>query len=159
MESFSVSITRVIEPVQSENGNANPDEKDSNLIVLGQGYGPVRFGMTREAVIDAIGQPQETYHGVLQYLDHGFAVFFDRSGRVNAIMCGDAHSPDSPLVERFVGRTPEGIGMGSTPEEVVAAYGQPQKRRGELTMFYRQLGAEFTFLENKLAHIQLRPAR
>ena len=125
------------------------DKQD--VIELGQGYGPIRFGMSGEDLVAVVGEPQRKGPGTYEYLDLGYAVVLDRQGHVGAMMCG----------KRFSGLTPEGIGMGSTPEEVVSAYGhtQSQSQTGLLTMSYRSLGAEFTFRDNKLVHIVLRPAR
>ncbi len=141
-------------------GSAERAEHD---IVLGEGYGPVSFGMSKSDVIAAVGKPQRELGGrVMEYLDHGYAVVLDRGGRVEAILCGDG-SGGGILVERFRGRTLKDIGMGSTPEAVVQAYGQPDKRKapagGHITLLYDTLGATFSFKDGRLVHMTFRVPR
>ncbi len=141
-------------------GDAAALAADQTLIKFGQGYGRIRFGMTREELVAAVGEPQRKVGLAYEYLDLGFAVLLDDQGQVGCIMCGDANPSGSPLVKRFKGQTPEGIGMGSSPEEVTQAYGEPDSRslnpydlRGVSTTKYRTLGVDLIFCDNKLVHI------
>jgi hypothetical protein len=54
---------------------------------LGTGVGPLRFGMTMDAVKAAIGEPEEIEksepddefdHQAWNYLDQGFSLYFDK---------------------------------------------------------------------------------
>ncbi len=144
---------------------SKPFADGHNAVVFGQGYGPIRFDMKRDELIEVAGEPQRrqgtAYEYAYEYLDRGYAVMFDREGKVAAIMCGDANQ-DSPLVDRFSGATLEGIHMGSSLEEVKAAYGRPDRTppaphdSSIQSVSYADLGAEFIFRDGALVHITMR---
>ena len=75
-------------------------------------------------------------------------------------MCGDVTGINGPFVKAFKGRTKEGIGMRSTREDVLRAYGEPtesEKFRGGLeSMKYQPLGITFTLEGGKVHHMIVR---
>ena len=127
----------------------------------GEGYGQVQLGMSRDEVVALVGQPHlKVSSTAYQYRD-GFAILFDREFRVAGVMCGGWCEGDKPLVDRFRGRTPEGIGMGSSLAAVVKTYGTPEKtKRFEedpdfLIAGYPKLGVSFAFRRDRLVHITI----
>ena len=97
-------------------------------ISFGKGYGKIRFGMTYDQLIAAIGEPERRHGTACEYLSRGFAVLFNRGHEIAAIMCGDVSSSHLASIERFKGVTSEGVRMGSTLETVLQAYGKPTEK-------------------------------
>lgn len=130
-------------------------------ISFSDGLGPLRFGESEESIIQLLGPPDARQGRVLSYSRLGFDVFLGRDMRVTVIGAGSARSVAE--AETFKGRTPEGIGIGSTKEEVIAAYGQPtatrQKRQGNGAdegleeLVYRERHLKFTLRNGKVVLI------
>ena len=124
------------------------------------GVGKVRSGMTVQQVVAELGEPQRRTANALEYTRLGFAVMPASNGPVRFVMCGDVIGIRGPLVKAFSGRTKEGIGMNSTREEVVKAYGEPaesERFRGGLeSMQYPSLGITFTLEGGKVHHMIVR---
>jgi len=120
------------------------------------GIGKVRFGMTIEQAKQILGEPQRMTGRACEYLNSGFAIVPERDGTVAAIMCGDASVPDSPLIKNCKCRTDKGIGMGSSRQDVVSAYGQPSSAQqfpgidGLVMLRYDKLNANFLLRDNKV---------
>ena len=119
----------VLSTVASCSRRSTPSAPTASMeIVPETGVGPIKFGMTMDEVKSALGQPDPAPGKPLQYSSLGLAVIpRTRDGKVGAIMMGD--SGGGQLVERFKGVTTKGIGMKSTRQEIVAAYG-PHSRLG-----------------------------
>jgi hypothetical protein len=135
----------------------NPDQGDANELTVypGQGMGRLRFGQTIEETRAVLGEPDFAMgRDVLQY--PGFAVTSRGDGRVATIFCGDLKGPDSPFVRRCRCRTVEGIGMGSSEQQVLRAYGEPDKRisddsvPGSVRLGYRSRIMEMRLKDNKV---------
>lgn len=101
------------------------------IITPGVGAGDIKFGMTREKVIKILGKPErEQFKNCLEYRSLGIIALglqFDPEGGVVMLLFGDPDpksSADSPLVKACKYRTAEGIGMGSTLEQVEKVYGK-----------------------------------
>ena len=122
--------------------------------------GKVRSGMTAQQVVSELGQPQRKIGMALEYSGQGFAVIPDSNGMVTAVMCGDVTGINGPFVTAFKGQTKEGIGMRSTREDLVKAYGEPavsQKfPRGLESLQYAALGLTFTLEAGKVHHLIVR---
>jgi len=121
--------------------------------------GKVRAGMNLQQVQSELGPPQRRANA-LEYPSLGFAVISDSNGTVSAVMCGDVTGINGPFVGAFKGRTKEGIGMRSTRDEVVRAYGQPTVSetfaRGLESMQYPVLGLTFTLEGGQVHHLIVR---
>ena len=101
------------------------------VLTVGEGIGPVKFGMSREQVIDWFGEPEQK-SGPRKpldgsdctierwsYLSQGLSIrFVDPPGGVD-LVDGKQKTPTS---RAFKGMTKEGIGLGSSPEDVRRAY-------------------------------------
>jgi len=86
------------------------------VIEPGSGVGKVRKGMTVDQVIAGLGPPKSTNGNMLVYPRLGIWVGMNKE-------TGDIFNMH--LRRGFDGRTPEGIGIGSSRAEVIAAYGEP----------------------------------
>jgi hypothetical protein len=113
------------------------------LIVPGRSVGPIVLGMRMTQVFQFLGPPERRVPSgeTIKFFwpRRGLTVRVDRDGRVAAI-----------FVESPSYRTARGIGVGSTRDEVVAAYGpapQAQEDRATLILVYTRLG--ITFAINK----------
>jgi hypothetical protein len=122
--------------------------------------GSVRAGMSMKQVIAELGEPQRRTAKALEYTRLGFAVLPNSSGVVQTIMCGDVTGVNGPLVQAFTGRTKEGIGMKSTREELLKAFGEPTQIQtfpgGMESLLYQPLGITFTLEGGKVHHIIVR---
>jgi len=139
--------------------------KGEMLIVPKVGVGDVKFGMTLDEVKKLWGEPDRIEGGVVySYYLKGLHVHGSRpSGIVAFATCFAAKtvrpSPFSPVlgprVRDFAGKTAEGIGIGSTVEEVVEAYGEPSSK-GPGQMQYDGMLMTFTLEDGKVAVMLMR---
>ena len=122
--------------------------------------GKIRAGMTTQQVIAELGQPQRRTANALEYTRMGLAVMPDTNGIVQVVMCGDVTGINGPLVKAFTGRTTEGIGMKSTREEVIKAFGEPsgtERFPGAIeSLNYDRLGLTLTLESGKVHHLIVR---
>ncbi|HWV99252.1 MAG TPA: hypothetical protein VNZ64_06105 [Candidatus Acidoferrum sp.] len=122
--------------------------------------GKIHAGMTKEQVIAELGQPGRQTANALEYPRLGLAVMPSPDGVVHVVMCGDVTGLNGPFVKAFTGRTKEGVGMTSSRDEVLKAYGEPtgdeKMRFGLESMNYPSLGFTFTLEAGKVHHIIVR---
>ena len=126
-------------------------------VVPGVGIGPVHLGMTSEEVRQALGRPDDVrmadggLPSVMSYTKSlGITVLFgtneDERNRVTAVG-GSLGQYVAKRFRDFTGTTPEGIGLGATAEEIVAAYGETDNRtisqEGEEIIVYEQPSLDF----------------
>jgi hypothetical protein len=137
-----------------------PQPGEPSLIEPNVRVGKVTAGMTMKQLVAQLGEPQRRTANALEYTRLGFAVVPDSTGVVSIIMCGDVTGIHGPFVKAFTGRTKEGIGMLSTRDELLKAYGEPtesERFRGGLeSMKYQPLGMTFTLEGGKVHHIIVR---
>ena len=116
--------------------------------------------MTTQQVLAALGEPKRQTATALDYPALGLAVIPGPDGVLQAVMCGDVMGISGPYAKAFAGRTKEGIGMKSTQQEVVKAYGEPsqsQKSWGGIeALTYDSLGITFTLEGGKVCHMIVR---
>ncbi|HEY6154143.1 MAG TPA: hypothetical protein VIW07_10420 [Candidatus Udaeobacter sp.] len=125
------------------------------LIEPGRSVGKIRSGMTMEEVIAAVGEPDRRRTKTLEYLRYGFAVSGSSDGRVLVVFCGGC-SRGSPLIKMFAGRTKEGIGMESSRDQIISAFGPPTSsgwEDGEEILRYKSLGLSFFLADSKVHHM------
>ncbi len=136
---------------------AGEGQKIDTAIVPNLSVGPVHAGMTTQELYAVLGQPQKRTPNTIEYPKLGLAVMPTAGGIVQVVMCGDVIGPDAPYAKAFSGRTPEGIGMYSTREDIVKAYGQPSDSRGKPggmeSLKYDPLGMTFSLLGDKVHHM------
>ncbi|MHC4867124.1 MAG: hypothetical protein ACYTEX_23845 [Planctomycetota bacterium] len=123
--------------------------------------GPVAFGMSKEQVIELLGAPERDEGIALWYLgSKGLHVVLDPRRGVHQIHCWSTDFPMPPpeKLTTFAGKTEQGIGMGASREEIVAAYGQPdtdEEKGGMAVLNYERLKTSFTLSQNKLVSLKL----
>ena len=141
------------------------------VIVPGQSVGPIRLGMSQAELRAAIGLPERTNFGPWEFLGGGFAIVFSSDRRAAAIVGGDTGAPGDfggvgepeprhrGLVETFVARTRDGLGMGSTRAEIVQALGEPDadttfKGGGEVLSY--RIGIDLALAGGTVVHLTVR---
>jgi hypothetical protein len=136
--------------------NNDTHSKTAMVMVPGVGMDNIRFGITVEEMKKLLGEPERTLGGAFEYPSQGFAVLRSaRDKRVAAILCGN-QTKDSPLIRACRVRTDKGIGMGSTENQIRAAYGPPAATtnvQGITVLKYPALPAEFALIEGKVVHM------
>ena len=122
--------------------------------------GNIHSGMTVQQVIAQLGEPQRRTANSLEYTRLGLAVMPDALGIVQVVMCGDVTGINGPFAKAFTGRTKEGIGMYSTRQEVLKAYGEPTEAKkmvgGLESLQYQAQGITFTLEGGKVHHMIVR---
>ncbi len=127
------------------------------------GIGPLKFGMSKDEVMEHFGQPDRIFEGKVTKLNYvpsrGLVFVVDAELGMNEIGCWSEGMLPSRITT-FAGKTKEGIGIGATQEEIVAAYGQPNRTSTgakELveTLHYDKLQARFTLMEGRLMSMVL----
>lgn len=136
---------------------ANSEPNSPMLIEPNMAVGKVRAGMRNEEVVALLGQPQRRTANALEYTRLGFAVMPGPDGGVQVVMCGDVTGINGPLVKAFAGHTKEGIGLNSTREELLKAYGEPTSGEklsgGTESLRYDPLGITFTLEGGRVYHM------
>lgn len=138
------------------------DTPDSTLLIVpGVSVGKVKAGMNEIEVAAALGAPEKMQGDVMIYDQHlGLSVVCNRQKIVGAVFCGDS-LPEYPGVKIFKGRTKEGIGMGSSRDDLIKAFGKPATdqpwSRGSKReqIIYPNLGLTFTLARGKVFHIMV----
>jgi len=142
--------------------------KGEMLIVPKVGVGEVKFGMTLDEVKKLWGEPDRIDGTAYSYYSKGLNVAGVWGSQVvGMVTCFAAEtvrpSPFSPVlgprVRDFAGKTAAGIGIGSTEEEIVEAYGEPSSRRQDpnsMTMKYDGMLMTFTLMDGKVAVMMIR---
>ena len=143
---------------------AAEDEPPDKLIIEPLvGIGPVNFGMSEDEVMKHFGQPDRIFQGEVTKLNYvpsrGLVFVVDAELGMNEIGCWSEGMLPSRITT-FAGKTKEGIGIGATQEEIVDAYGQPDRtstgsRALVETLHYDKLQARFTLMEGRLMSMVL----
>ncbi len=147
----------------SEDPVVEPSE--ALVIELGVGVGPVRFGMSKEEVIKHLGQPDKGIEVLSQdtvRLDYissrGLNFGLNPTVGVNYIKCYSKEYPDFSHITTFVERTKKGIAMGASRNQIVTAYGEPNRTdsNGPLTiLYYDNLRSEMIITNDRLVGIKM----
>jgi hypothetical protein len=145
--------------------NDKADEKasvDELIIEPLVGIGPVKFGMSKEEVIKHFGPPDKVFADgtKLNYVSsRGLSFTVDFELGLQEIGCWSEGMLPS-RVTTFVGKTKKSIGIGASEEEIVAAYGQPDRTSTSSNdviqnLHYDKLSAKFSLKEDKLMTMTL----
>lgn len=156
---FVLSVTSCSENAGT-NSTAEAGTNAAMLIEPGVAVGKIHLGMSKAQVVAEIGPPGRQTANSLEYPRLGLAVMPNADGMVQVVMCGDVMGINGPFAKAFKGRTKEGIGMKSTREEVLKAFGEPAAHEkmplGIESMTYASLGLTFTLEDGKVYHIIVR---
>jgi hypothetical protein len=113
-----------------------------DVVVPNLSVGKVRKGMTRPEVEDTIGKPKKKDKATSYY--KGMWVRFNTNGVLFNVKCAKG----------FEGHTQEGIGIGSTHDEVTNAYGKPDGDKlyehGDEDLWFSSLNINFWVQRGKV---------
>ena len=150
-----IAISAVVFAQQTKNPNTTNAESsvatdNSLLITPGASVGKVKAGMTEDDVITTLGEPERKQGEVLIYDKRfGFSVVCSRQKIVGAVFCGGGVD--------FKGHTKEGIGIDSSRDDLIKAFGQPTSAKPWATdqeqLEYKPLGLTFVLQKGKIFHI------
>lgn len=142
------------------------DEAAKLVIKPGVGVGQVTFGMSRDELVAIMGEPEiDQFDTYLSYPSIGvqFCLTGRRPDRIGLIILNPA---DAANLKRhdFPGKTAEGIGIGSTREEVIAAFGKPDKESDQVPanvaaqrIYYKDHAILFSLPGGKVVQIVMYP--
>ena len=115
------------------------------------GIGRATFGMTSKEVREIFGEPDLEMRDSLTYDGFGLSIYIFR-GFVKGITCiGVSGDPD---VKPCTARTSKGIGIGSTREQIIEAYGEPTSDERNI-LKYESIGATFMVSEDGMTETML----
>lgn len=131
------------------------------------GIGPVRFGMTKQEVIEKFGEPEYTEYGGLgmAYLSKGFSVVLQPKIGLWQISCFTKTTMLPNLrskVNDFKGKTKEGIGVGDTEAQIIEVYGIPDTKTAnghQTQLTYEKLKLIFLLLSDRLIQFSIGASR
>ncbi|MCH8334015.1 hypothetical protein IIC65_08785 [Candidatus Sumerlaeota bacterium] len=122
-------------------------------VIPGQGAGEIKFGMTVDELLATLGDPDVIDRGYYKFISHGMEVVAGRDGVGIIILHGSELAAfryrripnfylpwNVILYEPFLGRTDLGIGIGSTRQTVLNAYGKPDRSSSALIDLTRSMG-------------------
>lgn len=147
-------------------GKQTAEEESPEKLVIEPlvGIGPVRFGMSKDEVIEHFGRPDKIFEGQLTKLHYvpsrGLNFSIDAELGLQEIGCWSEGMLPS-RVTTFAGSTKEGIGIGASQEEIVAAYGEPDRTSTDATgaietLHYDKLSTRFSLEEGRTISIVLK---
>jgi len=132
-------------------------EPDSEMVVVPLlAIGKVRFGMSEEEVLKILGEPDKKKSRSLMYLSRGVSIGVHPKLGVLSFGCFTRKVIpwwDRFFAKDFQGATKEGIGMGSSEQQIIEAFGKPDERedRGrQVNLTYSELGLYFILLSDKV---------
>lgn len=137
---------------------------EAPVIELGAGIGPVRFGSSKEEVIKHLGQPDKTEEVMqdmirLDYISSkGLNFGLHPTFGVNYIKCHSKDYPGYSHITTYTERTKKGVAMGASRNQIVAAYGEPDRTasKGSFTiLYYDNLRSEMIMTNDKLVGIKM----
>lgn len=146
-----------VEYSQTPKGNT-----EDLLIRPGIGVGNVQFGMTIQQMKDVLGEPDvtpltgEKSH---MYMALGIEIVTRDGVTISTILCGNPSGKKEPpefktMEEACKFKTVEGIGIGSSVDQVFKAFGQPTERKGG-TLKYKDKGMIIFLYDDKVVGISL----
>ncbi|TWU39536.1 hypothetical protein [Novipirellula artificiosorum] len=91
----------------------------------------------------------------LQYDSRGFRLRVSSKDGLTSIHCFDTNAM-GPRARKFLGATQEGIGIGSSWDEVIGAYGEPTTKLDNQAAMYRNPAFYFDFKSARVASIRVR---
>ena len=130
-----------------------PENVDEDKLIIrpGVGIGELHFGDSSDKVTKVLGKP-DFMMGDWLYQYTGLAVV-TREGKVYSFQGGDAKGLGTRNVQQCRLQTVEGIGIGSTEQQIVKIYGEPTRRmirQGDVHIGYRSKGMGFILRDKKV---------
>lgn len=150
---------------QGQSSAAVVKRVEVDLVELPVEIDGLAFGMTSGQMEEVLGTAESSTGGAYYYFGSGLAVLTGGDGTVDAVILGSA-SKSSSLTENCKYRTKKGIGMGSSTEDVVAAYGTPSSVNDQpkgsdcFILEYKDINARFSIKGEQVVHMVFRkPSR
>lgn len=106
-------------PAESKPAAPEVQARPPVVIAPNAGVDAVQKGMNKEQVEAALGKPEKINSKWWFYMDRGMVVAFGDNGVLFNIKC---FGP-------FAGVTKEGVGVGATRAELIAAFGNPSQEK------------------------------
>ncbi len=126
------------------------------VIEPGVGIGKVKFGMLSKEVRSILGKPDFEMRDAqmtesLVYNELGLSIYIFK-GSVKGMTCRGVSG--DPEVKPCTAITSRGIGIGSTREQIVEAYGKPTSDERNI-LKYESIGATFMVSEDGMTETML----
>jgi hypothetical protein len=151
-------ITAICLPLVSCENEKKPNvdiDFSNYTIEPGKGLGPLLFSIDRSEIIKHFGKPERGSEYAFEYPSLGLGVVLTVEGKLNTLYFGcEMCAPDDDLVINCKFRTPEGVGLLSTMEEVRSVYGEPDEEGSSIFRYRSKIA--FKFRNNRVVHMTLR---
>ncbi len=131
---------------ESETDSTNNQQEQAMLIQPMVGVGKVHLAMTIDEVKQILGEPEqdEANPDAFVYKDMGLSV-----------VCPDKKTVRFIIITGGNYQTAEGIGIGSTRKDVLATYGEPDKKAKGNRQYYQKMQIIFTITGERVVAIML----
>src|SRR5262249_27873953 len=122
--------------------------------------GPARFGMMKEDVLKALGQPDSVdgRGSILNYLSRGYSLVVSPKRGLFMITCV-SQATFATNARDFAGTIREGVAMGASLKDLEKAYGKRDEveENGPATRYvrYQALRLDFTLFNDKVVQFSL----
>jgi hypothetical protein len=138
-----------------------PDEKEAAKLTItpGVGIGEIKFGMSRKEIVALWGEPELVlYDTYLCYLSKGLQLVLVGREPPDSFGLIIANPGDAASLTRndFPGQTDKGIRMGSSEQQIIDAYGEPdakEKHSHSTSVGYSKLRLGFSLADGKVVQI------
>lgn len=138
----------------------NLERYQAEVLVPGRGIGELQVGRSTLADVKALfGETNAFQHRAGSSLHHyaNGLLFVTEPARDLAGVVRSINAKKSPYGDgAFRGKTDRGIGLGATPDEVVAAYGQPKDMGAVRSQMVYEIGVTFGVRYGRIDEIVIR---
>ncbi|XZE53088.1 hypothetical protein SH139x_004808 [Planctomycetaceae bacterium SH139] len=154
-----------LEKAKEPSASSGVDDSQSLKIVPAEGINAIRFGSSIADVRIALGEPTKekalgTSAREMVYAELGLVLLVHSKHGVGDIQCCSDHARYSLIygvtMKAFPGKTKEGIGIGSTREEILAAYGEPTSHNRDGSIGYSSQHIGYEFIDSRISRIGMR---
>ena len=134
-----------------------------NEIILKEGFGPLRFGMQINSVIDLIGKPSEVEEigedlempaTVLYYEEKGLSLFFENLDQ-EKLSCINIETEEIFLFEQQIKNKTSKEIVELMRENKIFEQTMDKEEWGEERISYEEYAIDFFFLDDKLNSVTL----
>ena len=140
-----------------------PPRSSGWAVKPGSAIGPVRLRMTKPEVVAVLGEPdripEESEDSWWCYDRDGFTVIFSVDTPTPIALLLEGGSVRHPEArENFRAMAPDGIGIGSSRDEVTAAFGHPDPHQFEdrdTHLVFGTAGISFTLEDDRVVQIRV----
>ena len=150
---------------EAKEPSASSAADQSLEVVPTQGISAIRFGSSIADVRIALGEPTKekalgTSAREMVYAEFGLVLLVHSKHGVGDIQCCSDHARYSQIygvtMKAFPGKTKEGIGIGSTREELLAAYGEPTSHNRDGSIGYSSQHIGYEFIDGRISRFGMR---